>query len=87
MIWVFAIAAVLVIGAGVMVAQGRLGQLPEAEPDRVPDTHDGEPAFDLAVRGYRMDEVDARIALMQAEITRLSRTSGPARTEASDDDA
>ena len=31
----------------------------------------GEPAFDVVVRGYRMDEVDAQIAGMQARIDEL----------------
>ncbi len=74
MTFVFAVIAVLVIGAGVLVAQGRLGQMPESESDLTPDTRDGDPAFDLVVRGYRMDEVDDRIAAMQAEIDRLSGT-------------
>jgi len=71
--WLFVIVAILVIAGGALAATGRLGQLPEAEPDLRPDEQDGEPAFDVVVRGYRMDEVDARLSSMQDEIDRLSR--------------
>lgn len=71
MTWLFVLAAILVIAAGALAATGRLGQLPDAEPDLRPEERDGEPAFDVVVRGYRMDEVDARIAAMQEEIDRL----------------
>jgi TolA-binding protein len=70
--WLFVLAAILVIAGGSMAAMGRLGQLPDAEPDLRPEEKDGEPAFDVVVRGYRMDEVDAQIASMQGEIDRLS---------------
>ena len=73
MTWLFVIVAILVIAAGAMAAMGRLGQLPDVEPDLRPDERNGEPAFDVVVRGYRMDEVDARISAMQEEIDRLSR--------------
>ena len=72
MTWLFVIVAILVIAGGAMAAMGRLGQLPDAEPDLRPDERDGEPAFDVVVRGYRMDEVDARIASLQGEIDRLN---------------
>ena len=67
MMWVFAILVGLVLGVVATVAAGRVGFLPPAEtrlgaelPDRdlVPDdlrtVH-----FTLALRGYRMSEVDA----------------------------
>jgi len=70
--WLFVVVAILVIAGGAIAATGRLGQLPDVEQDLRPDERDGEPAFDVVVRGYRMDEVDARIASMQEEIDRLS---------------
>lgn len=73
MTWLFVIVAILVIAGGALAATGRLGQLPDVEPDLRPDERDGEPAFDVVVRGYRMDEVDARLSAMQEEIDRLSR--------------
>jgi TolA-binding protein len=78
--WLFVIVAVLVVGAAVLAASGRLSELPEAEPDLRPDTRDGEPVFDVVARGYRMDEVDAQLASMQDEIDRLRK--GPRETSA-----
>ena len=74
--WLFVIVALLVIGGGVLAASGRLGALPAAEPDLRPEGPEGDPSFDVVVRGYRMDEVDARIAALQGELDRL-RERGP----------
>ncbi len=71
MTFVFVLVVILVLGAAAFLAVGRLGELPEAEPDLRPDTRDGEPAFDVVLRGYRMDEVDARLAELQGEIDEL----------------
>ena len=71
MTWLFVIVAILVVGAGFLLILGLLGDLPEAEPDLRPDTRDGEPSFDVVVRGYRMDEVDAQLADLQAQIDEL----------------
>ena len=40
----------------------------DAGSDLKPDTRDDDPAFDVVLRGYRMDEVDSTIAQLQAEI-------------------
>jgi uncharacterized small protein (DUF1192 family) len=45
--------------------------LPDAGSDLKPDTRDNDPAFDVVLRGYRMDEVDDTIAQLQAEIESL----------------
>ncbi|HBF27511.1 MAG: hypothetical protein VXW92_06325 [Actinomycetota bacterium] len=45
--------------------------LPDAGSDLKPDTRDDHPAFDVVLRGYRMDEVDSTIAQLQAEIESL----------------
>ena len=45
--------------------------LPDAGSDLKPDTRDDDPAFDVVLRGYRMDEVDSTIAQLQAEIESL----------------
>ena len=42
--------------------------LPHAGSDLKPEKRDDEPAFDVVLRGYRMDEVDDTIAQLQAEI-------------------
>ena len=69
MIALFVIVALLVIGGIFMAASGRLGQYSESEPDLRPDQ--GDTGFDVVVRGYRMDEVDARMAALEAEIDHL----------------
>lgn len=69
--WLFVIVVILVLGAGFVAILGLLGDLPPSEQDLRPDTRDGEPSFDVVVRGYRMDEVDAQLAALQEEIDRL----------------
>ncbi len=68
MTWLFVIVVILVLGAGFAAALGLLGGLPDSEQDLRPDVIDGEPSFDVVVRGYRMDEVDARLQEMQGEL-------------------
>lgn len=63
---VFTVALILVIGGVAMVLSGRWSGMSEAERDRRPrDT--GRGRFDVALRGYRMDEVDARIEALERE--------------------
>ncbi len=89
--WLFAVVAVLVVAGAFMASLGLMGQLPEAEPDLRPDRVDGEPEFDgpefdVVVRGYRMDEVDAELARLQQEVSRLSHgadSAAPVPPEAS----
>lgn len=69
MMWFFAILLVLVMGGIAMVAAGRGAPMSEAYDDRpdalVPANGDLQPddlrrvRFSLALRGYRMSEVDA----------------------------
>ena len=73
MTWLFAIVVILVLGVGFLAVLGLFGDLPPAEPDLRPDTRDGEPSFDVVVRGYRMDEVDAQLATMQGRIDELQQ--------------
>jgi len=79
----FVLIAIGVIAMVAMAAAGRLGELPEAEQDLRPEVAgpegaDGEPAFDVVVRGYRMDEVDAVIERMQGRIDELTQAHGRA---------
>lgn len=74
MTWLFVIVVILVLGAGFVAVLGLLGDLPPGEQDLRPDTRNGEPSFDVVVRGYRMDEVDAQLASMQEEIDALRST-------------
>ena len=78
MTWLFAIVVILVLGVGFLAVLGLLGDLPLAEPDLRPDTRDGEPSFDVVVRGYRMDEVDAQLAAMQGRIDELQQAGAEA---------
>lgn len=66
-------AAVYIVGGWWLV--GRLGNSPlepPTSPDEVPPMppNDDEPgiAFDTAVRGYRMDEVDAAVSQLQQKV-------------------
>jgi DivIVA domain-containing protein len=81
---VFLLAAILVIAAGTMLAVGRLGELPEVEPDRAPlALPDGRPLaredvdgvrFAVGMRGYRMDEVDDVLDRLAAEVDQRDAT-------------
>jgi DivIVA domain-containing protein len=84
MMWLFAVIAVLVMGAAAVVALGRGGSMAEVYDDR-PDSRvpaDGpltaddlrEVRFTTAIRGYRMSEVDALLDRLTDE---LARGSGP----------
>lgn len=88
MIWLFAAVAVLALGAIAVVASGRGEPMREVEADRAPFTLAGtgagvaadlsgddlrEVRFSTAVRGYRMDEVDALLARLAAQLERAER--------------
>lgn len=47
--------------------------LPATSRDRRPDSLDGQLQFDVVMRGYRMDEVDATISDLEAKIRRLEQ--------------
>lgn len=75
---VFLILGVAVVAAVAMLAVGRLGELPDSEPDRPPvllpddrlvasqDVDDVR--FAVGMRGYRMDEVDDVLDRLAADI-------------------
>lgn len=71
MTWLFVVIGIAVLAFVFMAVLGPLGELPPVEPDLKPDEVDGQPQFDVVVRGYRMDEVDQQLAAMQAEIDAL----------------
>ncbi|MBK9740767.1 MAG: hypothetical protein IPO93_15000 [Actinobacteria bacterium] len=87
MTWLFVVLAIAVLAFAFLAALGFLGELPAAEPDLKPDTLDGEPAFDVVVRGYRMDEVDEQIASLQTEIDHLRRQGAPVASDVEPDTA
>lgn len=78
MMWLFAVLVVLAMGGVAMVASGRGGSMPPAYDDR-PDVvlpADRPIAaqdlrtvrFPLALRGYRMSDVDALLARLATEL-------------------
>ena len=71
MTWLFVVIGIAVLAFVFLAVLGPLGELPPVEPDLKPDLVDGQPQFDVVVRGYRMDEVDEQLAAMQAEIDAL----------------
>jgi DivIVA domain-containing protein len=85
MMWVFAIMIVLTMGAVAMLAAGRGEPMAPAYDDRpdaaVPRDRPlvaddlGRVRFSLAVRGYRMSEVDALLERLAAEMR--ARDAGP----------
>lgn len=94
MMWLFAILIVLAMGGVAMVAAGRGGSMAPAYDDR-PDlalpTDRALAAsdlrtvrFPLAVRGYRMSDVDALLARLATE---LEDRAGPDRADGSSGDA
>ena len=78
MTWLFAILIVLAMGGVAMIASGRGGSMAPAYDDRpdvvLPDdrpleAHDLRTVrFPLAVRGYRMSDVDALLARLATEL-------------------
>jgi DivIVA domain-containing protein len=83
-IWVWVVLVVALVGGVVVVAVGRGGTMAETYDDRPDRTLPaGRPLtaddirdlhFTTAVRGYRMDEVDAFLARLSADL--LARENG-----------
>lgn len=105
MMWLFGIVVVLVLGGIAAVAAGRGGAMAEAEQDRPPvDLPPDGPVgghdlrrvrFPLAVRGYRMADVDALLARLADQLedghdaarpagTRDAETTIPRRSDVSE---
>jgi DivIVA domain-containing protein len=78
MAWLFGILVVLVLGGIAAVAAGRGGQMPEDDrdlaPSRVPEDgplttqHLRAVRFPLALRGYRMSDVDALLSRLATQL-------------------
>jgi len=64
MMLVFVLVAIAVIVCIALASVGRLGELPEAPADHKP----AMAGFDVVIRGYRMDEVDAELADLRARL-------------------
>lgn len=65
---IFVLLAMAAIASVGLAAAGRLGALTEAKPDLRPEGPAGNPTFDVVLRGYRMDEVDAVIEDLQRQL-------------------
>ncbi|MBA2698244.1 MAG: DivIVA domain-containing protein [Nocardioidaceae bacterium] len=82
MIWFWVVVLVVVIGAAALIAAGRgdaMADVYEDRPDmalergrRLTAADVRAVRFTTAVRGYRMDEVDAFVARMEAELLAIS---------------
>lgn len=80
----FIVVGILVITGVSLLAVGRFGALPEAQPDLVPDDLPVDRAlrgsdlqqvrFDVAARGYRMDEVDTLLDRLAADMAEKDAT-------------
>ncbi|MBV2152155.1 DivIVA domain-containing protein [Kitasatospora sp. SUK 42] len=78
MFWVIVVAMAVVVGGAALVALGGGGSMPEAVPDRIAarlpqDRPLGKTDVDdlrlpMALRGYRMDEVDDVLDRLGAEL-------------------
>ncbi len=69
---VFVLVGVLVVAGVGWAVLGRVDAgLPDASNDLRPDERGGQPAFDVVLRGYRMDEVDATVAELRDQIHSL----------------
>lgn len=77
MIWLWVVALVLVIGASAVIIAGRGDAMTDVYEDRPDLTLDrgwltaddvAKVRFTTAVRGYRMDEVDAFVERLEAEL-------------------
>lgn len=91
MIWVWIVVIVLVIGALSVVLVGRGESIAEVYDDRPDSTiPTGRPLtaadvrdvrFSTALRGYRMDEVDALLSRLQADLLARGDDGEPKRAE------
>ncbi|MBO1413673.1 DivIVA domain-containing protein [Streptomyces sp. FH025] len=78
MFWVIVVAMAVVVGGAALVALGGGGSMPEAVPDRIAarlpqdrplsKTDVDDLRLPMALRGYRMDEVDDVLDRLGAEL-------------------
>jgi TolA-binding protein len=69
MTFVFVVLAILVIAGAAMLITGRFA--PSIGIENTGDYKPNSLGFDVTVRGYRMDEVDQKIAVLEGRIAEL----------------
>ena len=69
MTFLFVVLAILVIAGAAIVITGRF--TPSLGIENTGDYKPDSQGFDVTVRGYRMDEVDQKIALLEGRIAEL----------------
>lgn len=69
MTFIFVILAILVIAGAALMLTGRF--VPSCGIDNTGDYKPDAQGFDVTVRGYRMDEVDQKIAALENRINEL----------------
>ncbi len=69
MTFLFVVLAILIIAGAAIVITGRF--TPDLGIENTGDYKPDSQGFDVTVRGYRMDEVDQKIALLEGRIAEL----------------
>ena len=95
MIWLWVVVIVAVVGGLSVVLMGRVEAMAEVYDDRPDSTvPTGRPLtaadlrdvrFSTGVRGYRMDEVDALLSRLQADLLARERLDAESRQEVAAD--
>jgi DivIVA domain-containing protein len=74
--WLFAVLALLVITGTALALAGRWR--PEGLPPGPPqDESPAGPRFDVVLRGYRMDQVDAELARLRRALAEAAGDASP----------
>lgn len=75
MTWLFAVLALLVITGTALALAGRWR--PEGLPPGPPEEESAGPRFDVVLRGYRMDQVDAELARLRRALDGAAADTWP----------
>ena len=75
MTFLFVVLAILVIAGAAVLITGRF--TPSFGIENTGDYKPNSQGFDVTIRGYRMDEVDQKIALLESRISELESNRKP----------